>query len=255
MLIPETARRGADAVDQGRRPPHCHPESSAAHIYPCRHAQNDIASTRRTGWLVGMLIWAALLVTSCGKAGPPPADDTTEPAATAGASEQAVALVDLDDPGEVAAWTTVNDPVMGGMSTSRIAFGNGGLMFSGVISLENNGGFASARSPQNPDIGRRAAGAKALRVHAVGDGKTYMVKVGIAGQPWSYIQRFPTEAAVPRIYDLPIDGFEPVGKRLKPAPDAPPTMDPSTIDQLAVYVLDKQQGRFDITVTAIDATS
>ena len=95
--------------------------------------------------MVGILIWAALLVTSCGKAGPPPADDTTDPAATAGASERAVALVDLDDAGEVAAWTTVNDPVMGGMSTSRIAFGNGGLMFSGVISLENNGGFASAR--------------------------------------------------------------------------------------------------------------
>ena len=205
--------------------------------------------------MVGILIWAALLVTSCGKAGPPPADDTTDPAATAGASERAVALVDLDDAGEVAAWTTVNDPVMGGMSTSSIAFGNGGLMFSGVISLENNGGFASARSPQNPDIGRRAAGAKALRVHAEGDGHTYMVKVGIAGQPLPFTQRFPPEAGVPRIYDLPLDEFEPVGKRLKPAPDAPPTMDPSTIDQLAVYILDKQQGQFDITVTAIDATT
>ncbi|WP_418601961.1 CIA30 family protein [Mycolicibacterium sp. SCSIO 43805] len=202
-----------------------------------------------------MLIWVALVVASCGKAGPSPADDTTETTATAGASGRAVALVDLENASEVAAWTTVNDPVMGGMSTSSIAFGNGGLMFSGVISLENNGGFASARSPQNPDIGRRAAGAKALRVHAEGDGHTYMVKVGIAGQPWSYIQRFPTEAGVPRIYDLPLDGFEPVGKRLKPAPDAPPTMDPSTIDQLAVYILDKQQGQFDITVTAIDATT
>ena len=202
-----------------------------------------------------MLIWVALVVASCGKAGPSPADDTTEPTVTAGASGRAVALVDLDDAREVAAWTTVNDPVMGGMSTSSIAFGNGGLMFSGVISLENNGGFASARSPQNPDIGRRAAGAKALRVHAVGDGQTYMVKVGIAGQPWSYIQRFPTEAGAARIYELPIDGFEPVGKRLKPAPDAPPTMDPSTIDQLAVYILDKQQGQFDITVTAIDAAT
>lgn len=170
-----------------------------------------------------MLIWVALVVASCGKAGPSPADDTTEPTVTAGASGRAVALVDLENASEVAAWTTVNDPVMGGMSTSSIAFGNGGLMFSGVISLENNGGFASARSPQNPDIGRRAAGAKAIRVHAVGDGKTYMVKAGIAGQPWSYIQRFPTEAGVGRIYDLPLDGFEPVGKRLKPAPDAPPT--------------------------------
>ncbi len=56
-----------------------------------------------------------------------------------------VALVDLDDVGEVAGWTTVNDPVMGGMSNSRITYGDGGLVFSGNISLENNGGFASAR--------------------------------------------------------------------------------------------------------------
>ncbi|MDG5486061.1 CIA30 family protein [Mycolicibacterium gadium] len=168
----------------------------------------------------------------------------------------AAPLVDLDDAGEVAAWTTVNDPVMGGMSTSRITFGeDGGLVFSGTISLENNGGFASARSPQDPDIGRRATGAKSLRVHAVGDGKTYLLKVGDAGQPWSYIQRFATEAAVGRIYDLPIEGFEPVGTRLDPAPDAPQTLDPSTINQVSVYILDKQQGPFEITISAIDATA
>ena len=155
----------------------------------------------------------------------------------------------------MAAWTTVNDPVMGGMSTSRITFGDGGLVFSGNISLENNGGFASARSPQDPDIGRRATGAKSLRVRALGDGKTYLLKVGIAGQPWSYIQRFPTEAAVQRIYELPIEGFQPVGMRLDPAPDAPQTLDPSSISQVAVYILDKQQGPFELTVSAIDATA
>ena len=166
-----------------------------------------------------------------------------------------VVLVDLDDAGEVATWTTVNDPVMGGMSTSRITFGDGGLVFSGNISLENNGGFASARSPQDPDIGRRATGAKSLRVRALGDGKTYLLKVGIAGQPWSYIQRFPTEAAVQRIYELPIEGFQPVGMRLDPAPDAPQTLDPSRISQVSVYILDKQQGPFELTVSAIDATA
>lgn len=117
---------------------------------------------------------------------------------------QTIALVDLDDAGQVAVWTTVNDPVMGGLSTSRITFDNGGLLFSGNISLENNGGFASARSPQNSDIGRRATGARSLRVHATGDGNTYVLKVGIEGQPWSYIQRFPTQAAVQRIYELPV---------------------------------------------------
>jgi hypothetical protein len=166
-----------------------------------------------------------------------------------------VGLVDLSDPSQVAAWTTVNDPVMGGQSTSTVTFGGGGLVFSGNISLENNGGFASARSPQDPAIGQRAAGAKSLRVHARGDGKTYVLKVGTAGQPWSYIQRFATQAGVQRIYDLPIEGFQAVGMFLDPAPNVPQTVDPSSITQVSVYILDKQQGPFELTISAIDATA
>ena len=184
----------------------------------------------------------ALLLPSCGTAGQ-----------SAEAERSDVVLVDLGDADEVSAWTTVNDPVMGGRSTSGVTFGDGGLVFSGTISLENNGGFASARSPQDPDIGRKASGAKSLRVRALGDGKTYLLKVGIAGRSWSYIQRFQPQAAVQRTYDLPVDGFQPVGMRLDPEPDAPRTLDPSLINQVAVYILDKQQGPFEITVGAIEA--
>lgn len=198
---------------------------------------------------------SALLVVSCGTSGGSPgADQSTNAPQTSSAVSEGAALVDLDDAAAVAAWTTVNDPVMGGASASKIAFGDG-LVFSGTISLENNGGFASARSPQDPDIGRKATGATSLRVRALGDGKTYLLKVGIAGQPWSYIQRFTTEAAVQRTYDLPVEGFQPVGMRLDPDPDAPRALDPSRIDQVAVYILDKQQGPFEITVGAIEATA
>lgn len=216
---------------------------------------------RRNGpQLAGVAVgccWA-LLVVSC--AGHSPGRDETTPAASR-ASEQApapdgaaVVLVDLGTADAVATWTTVNDPVMGGRSTSRITFDDG-LVFSGVLSLENNGGFASARSPQDPGFGRRAAGATSLGVQAQGDGKTYVMKVGVVDQPWSYIQRFPTEAGVSRRYDLPLGSFEPVGMRLDPAPDAPAVLDPSTIDQVSVYILDKQQGPFKITVGAIDAVT
>lgn len=205
--------------------------------------------------LTGMVFGcSALLVAACGTSGGSPgADESTNAPHTSAVVSEGTALVGLDDAAEVAAWTTVNDPVMGGTSTSKIAFGDG-LVFSGTISLENNGGFASARSPQDPDIGRKASGAKSLRVRALGDGKTYLLKVGIAGQPWSYVQRFPTEAAVQRTYELPVEGFQAVGMRLDPEPDAPRNLDPSTIDQVAVYILDKQQGPFEITVRAIEAT-
>jgi hypothetical protein len=192
--------------------------------------------------LGALLLCSALLVLACGSAG------------TAAGQEPDVVLVNLDDAAEVGTWSTVNDPVMGGKSTARIEFGNGGLVFSGDISLENNGGFASARGPQDPDIGRRATGATSLRVRALGDGKTYVLKVGTAGEPWSYVQRFATEAGVERSYDLPVENFVPVGMRLDPAPEAPQTMDPSRISQVAVYILDKQQGPFELTLIKITAT-
>ena len=217
----------------------------------------DRVQRRRRGISLACL---AFLIVSCGSTGrTASADETTTAPETPRSSAPAVTedlgalLVDLDDAGAVATWTTVNDPVMGGLSTSSVTFGNGGLVFSGSISLENNGGFASARSPQDLDIGRRAAGAKSLRVRAVGDGKTYLLKVGAAGQPWSYIQRFTTEAAVQRIYDLPVADFRAVGRRLEPAPGAPQTLDPASISQISFYILDKQQGPFQLTVGAVGA--
>ena len=205
-------------------------------------------------WRLGIaLSCLAVLLVSCASTGQrASADETTNtpppPAAPA------VVLLDFNDAGNVAAWTTVNDPVMGGRSTSTVAFGDGGLVFSGTISLENNGGFASARGPDNPDIGRKAAGATSLLVRALGDGKTYVLRVGVGWQPWSYIQRFATEAGVQRIYELPVAGFQPVGMRLDPAPNAPQVLDPSSISAVSVYILDKQQGPFELTIRGIDAT-
>jgi NADH dehydrogenase [ubiquinone] 1 alpha subcomplex assembly factor 1 len=194
----------------------------------------------------------AVLIVSCGNTGRIARADepTTAPSAPAVGP---VVLVDLGDPAAVVTWQTVNDPVMGGRSTSTVTFGDGGLVFSGNISLDNNGGFASARGPLDPEIGRRAAGATSLHVRALGDGKTYVVKVE-TGQPWSYIQRFTTEAGVRRTYDLPVGGFQSVGRFLDPVPSAPP-LDPSAISRVSIYILDKQEGPFRLIVTAIDSSS
>ena len=211
-------------------------------------------SPARTGTALTCL---AVLIVSFGNAGPiaradEPATVPAAPFPAAPAAGSAV-LVDLTDPAAVAAWTTVNDPVMGGRSTSTVTFGDGGLVFSGTISLDNNGGFASTRGPVDPEIGRRAAGATSLGVRALGDGKTYLLKVE-TGQPWSYIQRFTTSPGVSRTYDLPVGGFESVGRFLDPVAGVPP-LDPSTISRVALYILDKQEGPFQLVVTAIDTSS
>ena len=192
----------------------------------------------------------AVLIGAYGSSGFIARADQPRPSAPAAGP---VVLVDLGDPAAVAGWTTVNDPVMGGRSTSTVAFGDGGLVFSGNISLDNNGGFASARGPVDAEIGRRATGATSLRVRALGDGKTYVLKVE-TGQPWSYIQRFATDAGVRRTYDLPASSFEPVGMFLDPVPSAAP-LDPSTIRRVALYILDKQEGPFQLVVSSIDSSS
>lgn len=45
-------------------------------------------------------------------------------------------------------WYIVNDDVMGGRSTSTLEEAENSIRFEGSISLENNGGFASIRSPR-----------------------------------------------------------------------------------------------------------
>jgi hypothetical protein len=206
----------------------------------CRSAFDKTGQWARTSALIAGV---ALLIMSFGGTGVIARADTTD-----------VVLVAFDDPAVVAGWTTINDPVMGGLSTSTVTFGDGGLVFSGTISLDNNGGFASTRGPQDPGIGQRATGATALAVRARGDGKTYVVKVDSAGQPWSYIQRFSTAPGVWRSYEMPIGGFQAVGMRLDPAPQAPQILDPSTVSRVSIYILDKQQGPFELTVSAINAS-
>ena len=44
-------------------------------------------------------------------------------------------------------WRVINDGVMGGLSQGRAHLKENSLLFVGKISLENNGGFSSLRSP------------------------------------------------------------------------------------------------------------
>jgi hypothetical protein len=62
----------------------------------------------------------------------------------------------------------VNDGVMGGVSQSSLRQDLHGLFFEGVVSLENNGGFASMRSSV-----KFPQGTQVLELLAKGDGKHY----------------------------------------------------------------------------------
>ena len=76
--------------------------------------------------------------------------------------------MDFTNPNTMRDCWIVNDDVMGGVSQSKLREGVDGLFFEGLVSLENNGGFASMRSSiQFPK------GTQQLDLVAKGDGKRY----------------------------------------------------------------------------------
>lgn len=76
--------------------------------------------------------------------------------------------MDFSNPNTLRDSWIVNDGVMGGVSQSSLRQDVDGMFFEGVVSLENNGGFASMRSsvrfPQKTQL---------IELLAKGDGKRY----------------------------------------------------------------------------------
>ena len=69
-------------------------------------------------------------------------------------------------------WSTVNDVVMGGLSQSNIRLVEKRAVFSGIVSTDNNGGFASVRT-RNFDSPLNLADYEGIELRVQGDGKRY----------------------------------------------------------------------------------
>lgn len=83
-------------------------------------------------------------------------------------------IFDFYKESDISDWEIVNDAVMGGQSSSKFYLndeGNG--VFTGKVSLENNGGFASLRHHFNQ---KKIAGYKKVTIHLKGDGKRYQFR-------------------------------------------------------------------------------
>ena len=100
-------------------------------------------------------------------------------------------LFDFKKGDEVGNWTVVNDVVMGGRSEADFAVnseGNG--VFSGQVSLENNGGFSSVRYRfESLDVIKY----KKVILKLKGDGKAYQFRVkSDLNNAHSYVKDFQT---------------------------------------------------------------
>lgn len=150
------------------------------------------------------------------------------------------------------AWILVNDDVMGGRSTSQLSLTEEGTgVFSGHVSLENNGGFASTRVSLGP-LDLSAHQGVILRVR--GDGRRYQLRFRTqeGSRGLAYKGEFDTEAGVWREIRIPFSDFRPSVRGYQP-PGAP-ALDPGEIRQVGFLIADKKEGPFRLEVAWVRAT-
>jgi monofunctional biosynthetic peptidoglycan transglycosylase len=170
----------------------------------------------------------------------------------AGTGEQAMEsddLVVLDFRQEVE-WFPVHDGVMGGVSSGNFQSTEGKGVFSGVLSLENNGGFASVRfQPTANDLS--AFGSLVLRIR--GDGRSYQLRLRASRRfdGVAYRAEFDTRSDEWLELTLPLSEFEPTFRGRK-VPEAGP-LDTSRIEQITLMIADKKPGPYRLEIEWVRA--
>lgn len=156
-------------------------------------------------------------------------------------------------PEAVAAWSAIDDRVMGGVSRSALRFDPAGhAVFGGQVSAENNGGFASVRAPVSPPP---AGDIDAIELAVRGDGHRYKLNLrtdrGFDGV--NYQAAFEPPAGQWVTLRLPLDPFEP-SWRGRAVPSAPPLRG-ARIEQVGLMIADRQFGTFALAIASIRALS
>ena len=162
-------------------------------------------------------------------------------------SMSAYPLFDFSKDAPIERWRVVNDGVMGGLSTSRFTLSpEGHARFSGTVSLENNGGFASVRY-RFEKIDVRNFNKVVIKLK--GDGKAYQFRIkDITGHRYSYIGPFTTSGEWETI-EIPLKTMYPAfrGRKLDM-----PNFSESTIEEVAFLIGNKKNEDFKLLIDKIE---
>jgi len=160
-----------------------------------------------------------------------------------------ILLFDFHYPSTSGSWRVINDTVMGGVSTSQCGVsGSGSMVFSGIVSLDNSGGFASARAAV-PDIDMSRSMGIAIRVR--GDGKTYKLglRTDLEFDGIYYQASFVAKQDEWVTLRIPFTSFA-ATYHGRPVPDAP-SLEAGAIKTVGFLISDKQAGPFRLEVGGI----
>jgi len=168
-----------------------------------------------------------------------------------GAEAKEKLIFGFDKPGESEQWRTIDDPVMGGLSRSTFQIANqGAALFSGMVSLENFGGFASVSSiPADYNLG----GFEGIAVRVRGDGKRYKltIKTDASFAGFTYQSPFNTVSGEWTIIYAAFKNFV-ASFRGSIKKDAEP-IDAKKIKSFGFLIADKQEGPFQLEIDWIKA--
>jgi len=158
-------------------------------------------------------------------------------------------ILDFTDASTFSNWEAIDDRIMGGCSQSHPeCIDNVALRFSGTVSLENNGGFASIRSnTDNADLGQYTG----LTLRLRGDDKNYKLSLrtdhfydGV-----SYQTTFATKKDSWQEISLPFEAFIPTHHGIKLSTVAP--LDLTSIKSFGLFISDRQEGPFQLDIAWI----
>jgi hypothetical protein len=145
-------------------------------------------------------------------------------------------------------WRIVNDDVMGGVSSSRAVIRDKRILFSGSVSLENNGGFASLRSQiKNYDFAKFSG----IEIRLKGGGKLYSISMKETPYftGYSFTSTFETKENDWTVLQIPFDKFklQYFGRNINSGKKVPL----SKIKEIALLIGDKQEGDFEAEIDYI----
>jgi hypothetical protein len=155
-------------------------------------------------------------------------------------------LIDMAQPELADLWAVVNDDVMGGVSDSTVGLTDRGTArFSGNVSLENNGGFASVQARFRPiDL----SAFDGVDLTLCGDGKRYGFWLRERGQRVVHQVEFETEPGVWAMVRVPFTDLEPnfFGNWI----DADP-LDLTQVSAMSFIIDNRQEGPFSFELRRI----
>ena len=160
-------------------------------------------------------------------------------------------IFDFSKTDDINQWRPINDTVMGGISESQLQFNKEGIvLFTGNVSLENNGGFASLQS-QPSDY--NFTGYEGIAIRVKGDGKRY--KLSLKNNTFldsaRYEAAFKTEKGAWTIVRIPFSTLVPTFRGTLLNNEAPPDL--SKVKSFGLLISDKQEGPFRLEIAWIKA--